>query len=63
MDGITHNRTDSPVENQNGLELDFKMFFVDSCYSGIVLDESNWYHSGIIEGFDILKVASKTIVS
>ena len=32
----------SPVENQNELELDFKVFFlVDSCYLGIVLDESN----------------------
>ena len=32
----------SPVENQNDLELDFKVFFfVDSCCSGIVLDESN----------------------
>ena len=28
MDGITYNRTDSPVENQNGLELDFKMFLL-----------------------------------
>ena len=34
--------TYSPVENQNDLELDFKVFFlVDSCCSGIVLDESN----------------------
>ena len=33
---------DSPVENQNDLELDFKVFsFVDSCCSDIVLDESN----------------------
>ena len=32
----------SPVENQNDLELDFKVFFfVDSCCWGIVLDESN----------------------
>ena len=32
----------SPVENQNDLELDFKVFFfVDSCCVGIVLDESN----------------------
>ena len=31
----------SPVENQNDLELDFKVFFfVDSCCRGIVLDES-----------------------
>ena len=31
----------SPVENQNNLELDFKVFFfVDSCCVGIVLDES-----------------------
>ena len=32
----------SPVENQNDLELDFKVFFfVYSCCVGIVLDESN----------------------
>ena len=32
----------SPVESQNDLELDFKVFFfVDSCCAGIVLDESN----------------------
>ena len=32
--------TTSPVENQNDLELDFKVFFfVDSCCWGIVLDE------------------------
>ena len=32
----------SPVENQNDPELDFKVFFfVDSCWRGIVLDESN----------------------
>ena len=30
------------VEKQNDLELDFKVFFfVDSCYVGIVLEESN----------------------
>ena len=35
-------RTTSPVENQNDLELDFKVFFfVDSCCVGIILDESN----------------------
>ena len=32
----------SPVDNQNDLELDFKVFFfADSCCSGIVIDESN----------------------
>ena len=32
----------SLVENQNDLELDFKvLFFADSCCSDIVLDESN----------------------
>ena len=32
----------SLVENKNDLELDFKdFFFVDSCYVGIVLYESN----------------------
>ena len=32
----------SPVENQNDLELDFKVFFfADSCCSDIVFDESN----------------------
>ena len=31
----------SPVENQNDLELDFKVFFfANSCCSDIVLDES-----------------------
>ena len=36
---VTHS---SLVENQNDLELDFKVFFfVDSCCVGIVLDESN----------------------
>ena len=35
-------KINSPVENQNDLELDFKVFFfVDSCCVGIVLDESN----------------------
>ena len=34
--------TNSPVENQNDLELDFKVFFfADSCCSDIVLEESN----------------------
>ena len=33
---------DSLVENQNDLELGFKVFFfADSCCSDIVLDESN----------------------
>ena len=50
----------SPVENQNDLELDFKVFFFDDSFcSGIVLDESNWCHSGIIERFELLKMASK----
>ena len=32
----------SPVENKNDLELDFKVFFfTDSCCSDIVHDESN----------------------
>ena len=54
----------SPVENQNDLELDFKVFFfADSCWSDIVLDKSNWCHSGIIERFEILKMASKMVVS
>ena len=54
----------SPVENQNNLELDFKVFFfADSCCSDIVVDESNWCHSGIIERFEILKMASKMAVS
>ena len=54
----------SPVENQNDLELDFKVFFfADSCCLDIVLDESNWCHSGIIERFVILKMASKMAVS
>ena len=54
----------SLVENQNDLELDFKVFFfVDSCCSGIALDESNWCHSGIIERFEILKMASKMAFS
>ena len=54
----------SPVENQNDLELDFKVFFfADSCCSDIVLDESNWCHSGIIERFEILKMASKMAVN
>ena len=54
----------SPVENQNNLELDFKVFFfADSCCSDIVVDESSWCHSGIIERFEILKMASKMAVS
>ena len=54
----------SLVENQNDLELDFKVFFfADSCCSDIVLDDSNWCHSGIIERFEILKMASKMAVS
>ena len=54
----------SPVEKENDLELDFKVFFfVGSYFSGIVLDESNWCHSGIIERFEILKMASKMAVS
>ena len=36
------NKLNSLVENQNDLELDFKVFFfADSCCSDIVLDESN----------------------
>ena len=59
-----HTLTTSPVENQNDLELDFKViFFVDSCCWGIVLDESKWCHSGIIERFEIFKMASKMAVS
>ena len=39
---LTTNMYYSPVENQNDLELDFKVFFfADSCCSNIVLDESN----------------------
>ena len=54
----------SPVENQNGLELDFKVFFfADSCCWGIVINESNWCHSCIIERFEIFKMASKMAVS
>ena len=54
----------SPVETQNDLELGFKVFFfVDSCCWGFVLDESNWCHSGIIERFDIFKMASKMAIS
>ena len=54
----------SPVENQIDLELDFKVFFfVDSCCWGIVLDESNWCHSVIIERFEIFKMATKMAVS
>ena len=54
----------SPVENQKDLELDFRVFFfADSFCLGIVLDESNWCHSGIIERFEILKMASKMAVS
>ena len=54
----------SPVENQNDLELDFKVyFFVDSCCWGTVFDESNWCHSGIFERFEIFKMASKMAVS
>ena len=53
----------SPVENQYDLELVFKVFFfVDSCCWGIVIDESNWCHSGIIECFEIFKMASKMAV-
>ena len=55
---------DSSVENQNDVELDFKVFFfVDSCCWGIVLDEFNWCHSGIIERFEIFKMASKMAIS
>ena len=54
----------SPVENKNDLELDFKVFFfTDSFCSDIVHDESNWCHSGIIERFEKLKMASKMAVS
>ena len=54
----------SPVENKNDLELDFKVFFfMHSCCSGIVDDESRWCHSGIIERFEKLKMASKMAVS
>ena len=54
----------SPVENQNDLELYFKVFFfADSCCSDIVVDEFKWCHSGIIERFEILKMASKMAVS
>ena len=39
---IVDNMFNSPVENKNDLELDFKVFFfTDSCCSDIVHDESN----------------------
>ena len=42
MTNTTSNRSNSPVENKNDLELDFKVFFfTDSCCSDIVHDESN----------------------
>ena len=48
---FTSTKSTSPVENQNDLELDFKVFFfVDYCWWGIVLDESNWCHSGVQDG-------------
>ena len=54
----------SPVENKYDLELDFKVFFfMDSCCSDSVHDESNWWHSGIIERFEKFKMASKMAVS
>ena len=54
----------STVEYQNDLELDFKVFFfADACCLDIVLVESNSCHSGIIERFEILKMASKMAVS
>ena len=57
-------KRNSLVENKNDLELDFKVFFFsDSCCSDIVHDESNWCHSGIIERFEKLKMASKMAVS
>ena len=53
----------SPVENKIDLELDFKVFFfTDSCCSDIVHEESNWCHSGIIERFEKLTMASKMAV-
>ena len=40
--GLKTYENTSPVENQNDLELDFKVFFfTDSCCSDIVHDESN----------------------
>ena len=54
----------SSVENNDDLELDFKVFFfTDSCCSDIVDDESNWCHSGIIEHLEKIKMASKMAVS
>ena len=54
----------SPVENKTDLELDFKVFFfMDSCCSDIVYDESNWCHSGIIERLEKSKMAYKMAVS
>ena len=38
-------------------------FFVDSYCWGILFDESNWCHSGIIERFEKLKMASKMAAS
>ena len=41
-DNVDIVNSNSPVENQNDLELDFKVFFfADSCCSDIVLDETN----------------------
>ena len=48
----------------NDLDLVLKFFFfMDSCCSDILHDESNWCHSGIIERFEKLKMASKMAVS
>ena len=56
--------SNSLVENKNDLELDFKVFFfINSCCPDFVHDESNWCHSGIIERFEKIKVASKMAVS
>ena len=47
-------------EFSEDLELDFKLFFLmDSGSAYIVLEKSEWCHSGIIEHFDIFKMASK----
>ena len=40
-----------------------KFFFVDYCCKGIVLDESKCCHSGIIERFEIFKMASNMAVT
>ena len=52
----------SPADTQVDLEVGFKLFFfTDSCSPDLAGQESDWCHIGIIEHFEIFKMAAKMV--